>query len=222
MSKLTLAVKILVAALCVILAIIALGATWRMLDPRHTNWIVYRPAIICMAIGLVLGSMKIASGFYRTLEHELTHVIFGLLFLRRARRMLVTDSEGGYAVRDGGPNWLGAHWFISLCPYFFPLTAMILAGLSFIVMASLKIWLQYLVLIALGYHLASITREIKTGQTDLSKHGNIFSACFIAGIGTPLITFLLTYAIWGPGSPGLWFDSCKVVLNNGLRLLHLA
>lgn len=49
-----------------------------------------------------------------TFEHEITHVLFGLLFLKLPRSFKVTRHEGGQV------TMLGTNFVITLAPYFFP------------------------------------------------------------------------------------------------------
>jgi len=200
-------IKVLVAVIAILCALVALRAAWKLFDPRYLQHDFYLPILICLAIGLVIGSRRSIRGFYRTLEHELTHVIFGVLCFRSPKHMLVTSERGGEAGFNGSVNWL-----ISLCPYFFPLTAVVIALLSLITMSSIHIWMGRLIIIALGYHLAVIFSEIRIGQSDLQRHNSAFSGCFIAGIGIPLFALLMTYAAWDASGVRLWLHACRDTL----------
>lgn len=195
-------IKLVVAVGCLGVAVVAGLAAWRVFDPRFVGWNFFQPIVISMVVGMVVGSFRLVSGFFRTLEHELTHVLFGMLCLKPPRHMLVTQESGGEAGFAGRTNWL-----ISLSPYFFPLTAVALAGLALIVVETLWAGVGKLIFAALGYHFGAVAAELRVGQTDLSRHGNLFSACFILGLGVPICAVLFAYAGWGVSGVSLWFES---------------
>ena len=51
--------------------------------------------------------------FFHVLEHELTHLLFGILFLRKPKAISASD-QGGRTELYGG------NFIITLAPYFFP------------------------------------------------------------------------------------------------------
>lgn len=108
-----------------------------------------------------------------TFEHEITHLIFGLLFFKLPKGFKVTLHEGGH-VKLAGSNFL-----IYLAPYFFPTVSyFLLLFLFFIPSDYLNIFYGFLGA-SLAFHLVSTWTELHLKQTDLQKAGIIFSFVFL-------------------------------------------
>jgi hypothetical protein len=197
---------VLFLALTAVSALAAAYTLQPLLNDLSTHW----PLLAAFGGGLVLGSFRRLVGFYRTLEHELTHVLFALLCFQRPKHMVVTDQRGGEAGFTGSGNFL-----ISLAPYFFPLTAILLLGIAAIAAMPWYTWIVYLLTFALGYHVTVAIAEICIGQTDLSGHGTPFSLTVILGFGTPIEAVLLAYAAFGAGGFSTyghaWVDAVRIV-----------
>ncbi len=108
-----------------------------------------------------------------TFEHEVTHLIFGLLFFKIPKGFKVTIREGGH-VKLSGSNFL-----IYLAPYFFPTVSYLLLPLFFIVPQEYAYVLYLLLGISLAFHLVSTWAELHLRQTDLQKSGILFSIAFL-------------------------------------------
>jgi hypothetical protein len=108
-----------------------------------------------------------------TFEHEITHLIFGLLFLKWPSEFVVTIRNGGHVTLSG------SNFIIFLAPYFFPTVSYLLIPFFFFVPpASLPVF--YAVLGAsFSFHLVSTWGELHWRQTDLHKAGVVFSAVFL-------------------------------------------
>ena len=108
-----------------------------------------------------------------TFEHELTHLIFGLLFLKRPHSFVVTRHEGGYVEMSGG------NFLITLAPYFFPTVSYALLPLLFFIpKTAIPIFLSVLGA-SVAFHLLSTWIEIHWRQTDLHEAGILFSLVFL-------------------------------------------
>lgn len=108
-----------------------------------------------------------------TFEHEVTHLLFALLFLKRPKGFRVTLRDGGH-VKLSGSNFV-----IFLAPYFFPTVSYALLPLALVVPGE---WLDvfYGVLGAsLAFHLVSTWSELHLRQTDLHSAGLVFSFLFL-------------------------------------------
>jgi hypothetical protein len=106
--------------------------------------------------------------YLETLEHELTHLLIGLVFLKIPVGIRVSAHEGG-EVRQIGRGTTGETW-VTLAPYFFPTVS--LAVLA----AAYPIGLETgLLLGVLGwttaFHLISNWGETSFRQPDLQKAG---------------------------------------------------
>jgi len=106
--------------------------------------------------------------YLETLEHELTHLLIGLLFLKIPVGIRVSAHAGG-EVRQIGLGTTGQTW-VTLAPYFFPTVS--LAVLLFAYFAGLN---TPLLLGILGwttaFHLVSNWGETSFRQPDLQKAG---------------------------------------------------
>ncbi|HEY0428037.1 MAG TPA: hypothetical protein VGC76_09680 [Pyrinomonadaceae bacterium] len=106
--------------------------------------------------------------YLETLEHELTHLFIGLLFLKIPVGIRVSAHEGG-EVRQIGLGTTGQVW-VTLAPYFFP--TITLAVLIFAYFADLN---TLTLLGVLGwttaFHLVSNWGETSFRQPDLQKAG---------------------------------------------------
>ncbi len=136
-------------------------------EPRWTSFAAGAAVFVpCLFIGR--GLMGAAWSWLETFEHELTHLIFGLLFLKLPVGFKVSAHSGG-EVRHVGRGTTGQTW-ITLAPYFFPTVSI------FVVIAA---WLANLnsnyLLGALGwataFHLVSSWTETSFRQPDLKKAG---------------------------------------------------
>ncbi len=108
-----------------------------------------------------------------TFEHEITHVLFGLLFLKWPSEFVVTFRKGGH-VRLSGSNFV-----IYLAPYFFPTVPYLLIPLFFYVPLISIPFFYALLGATVSFHLVSTWAEIHLRQTDLQKAGYIFSLVFL-------------------------------------------
>ena len=113
------------------------------------------------------------TSFYATFEHEFTHLIVGLLFLKKPGDFRATERAGGYT------SLYGSNFVISLAPYFLPTLVFLLL--------PLHLWLDvgyyryYFVVLGFltAYHIFSTWDEFGFHQTDITKHGKLFSCSFI-------------------------------------------
>jgi len=151
--------------------------------------------------------------YLQTLEHELTHLLIGLLFLKIPTGIRVSAHEGG-EVRQIGRGTTGQIW-IALAPYFFPTVS--IAGLIVAYFAGIN---TLLLLGILGwttaFHLVTNWSETSFRQPDLQKAG-ILKTILILPIMN-LICYGAVLAFVADGSKG--FGNFWIV---GLRgTFHIA
>lgn len=108
-----------------------------------------------------------------TFEHEITHLLFGLLFLKLPKGFKVTMHEGGH-VKLTGSNFL-----IYLAPYFFPTVSYLFLPLVFIFPPNYLPVFYAILGASLAFHLVSTWSELHLKQTDLQKSGILFSLLFL-------------------------------------------
>ncbi|MBK7391677.1 MAG: hypothetical protein IPI64_00065 [Chloracidobacterium sp.] len=108
-----------------------------------------------------------------TFEHELTHLLVGLLFLRIPYSFVVTRDRG-YVEHSGRSNFL-----ITLSPYFLPTITYLLIPLAWIIPAKFVLTYAAVLAATVAYHLLSTKRELFTTQPDLQRAGLLFSSAFL-------------------------------------------
>lgn len=84
-----------------------------------------------------------------TFEHELTHLLFGLIFLKRPHSFVVTRHDGGSVTLSGG------NFVITLAPYFFPTVSYLLLPLVFFVPKDAMPIFLLLLGASVAFHLVS-------------------------------------------------------------------
>lgn len=111
--------------------------------------------------------------FWATFEHELTHLIVGVLCFKKPHRFLVVEDKGGALVLDGG------NFLISLSPYFLPTLPLLFSPL-FIVIAP-KFYLPAMGVFGwlFSFNLLTGFQEFHLKQTDITSHGIPFSLIVI-------------------------------------------
>jgi hypothetical protein len=140
------------------------------ISPANSRWLAFGTgAVVFVPCLFVAGRLFPATWSYlQTLEHELTHLLVGLLFLKIPVGIRVSAHEGG-EVRQIGLSTTGQTW-VTLAPYFFPTVS--LAVLIFAYFANLN---SKLLLGILGwttmFHLVMNWSETSFRQPDLQKAG---------------------------------------------------
>jgi hypothetical protein len=137
--------------------------------------------------------------FFFTLEHEATHLVTGLLFLKFPRRLHVHESEGGFIETYGG------NFLISLTPYFVPTPALILLLVGMTVDRRFTMPFMVLYGASLAYHVISTIWETSLRQPDIRKWGAPFSLLVIVAGNTLLVGMCLAFMTGGYGGMGRYF-----------------
>jgi hypothetical protein len=131
-----------------------------------------RPLMFLLGAGSFLPCWWLARRYMRrpldylsTLEHELTHILVGLLFFKRPLSLRVSARAGGDVVLTGGNLW------ITLAPYYLPTISMLLLAIGTV----LPFKYQAQLLAALGasaiFHILSTWTELGVMQSDFKKAG---------------------------------------------------
>lgn len=152
-------------------------------------------------VGAVVAVATFRRDFFRTLEHELTHILFAMLSFARPRALSVANGQGE-AHYDGKGNI-----FISLSPYFFPLAAAVCAALCLVVASPYQSVARVLTASLLGAHLVYAAWEMFQGQPDLHEHGTTFSLAVIGGLLFVAAAPMWLAALLGDGAYGAYFVS---------------
>lgn len=108
--------------------------------------------------------------YLETLEHELTHLIIGLLFLKIPTGIRVSAHEGG-EVRQIGFGTTGQVW-VTLAPYFFPTVSVAVVIVTYFLKTNALTLLAVLGWTT-AFHLISNWGETSFRQPDLQKAGTM-------------------------------------------------
>ena len=131
-------------------------------------------------------------GFFSILEHEITHMIMGMCFLHRPKKLMVVENEGGWV------QLAGVNFVITLAPYYF-LTLCFLM-LPFFLIIQPQFYLPYFFVMGVftSYHTLSTINE--TGfnrQPDIIFTGKIFSFFIILLGNLFCYGFILAFVVGG-------------------------
>lgn len=136
--------------------------------------------------------------YIQTFEHELSHLLIGLLFLKIPVGIRVSAHEGG-EVRQIGLGTTGQIW-VTLAPYFFPTVSLFVVVVAYFANLS-----SFTLLAILGFttafHLVSNWTETSFRQTDLQKAGILKTILILPVMN--LIFYGLVFAFTANGSKGL-------------------
>lgn len=159
------------------------------------------PLLLGMGLyaGLFFVWIRKLNGFWQTFVHELTHALFALLFLQRIEGFQATAGGGGQVQHSG--RW-GGNFVISLAPYFFPTLTVVPLGLLFLVTPPIQPYVVGVIGFTLMYHFFSTLRDARPRQSDLTRHGLLFSYTMIVLLNLICIGLVLTLTMEGAGAAG--------------------
>jgi hypothetical protein len=149
--------------------------------------------------------------FWWTFEHELTHVIFALLFGHEIRHFRASPDKGGSIHHRGRSN----NFLIALAPHFFPTLSVVPLLLLFIVVPWAVPYVEFAVGVTVLYHVISTFYEARPHQPDLKGPGLLFSYTFIVLMN--LVCLGTVLAMTGFGAEAGWN-----FLVRGLEVLYPA
>lgn len=120
--------------------------------------------------------------------HELTHAIWGLLFLARPSKLKVGE-------KGGSVNLTKTNFLITLAPYFFPFYTflIIVAALITLIFANplpmLPLWI-FFIGFTWAFHILFTFETLSQRQPDITLYGRLFSWTFI------FIANILVVLLW--------------------------
>ncbi len=129
------------------------------------------------------------------LGHELTHALWGLLFLARPSDLTVNASGG--SVKLSKTNFL-----ITLAPYFFPFYTFVVIVCALVTAAFLRplpclpLWL-FLIGFTWAFHVLFTLETLGQRQPDVKTYGRVFSWTFIflVNVGIVLVWLAATTSL---------------------------
>ena len=154
--------------------------------------------------------------YLQTLEHELTHLFIGLLFLKIPTGIRVSAHEGG-EVRQISLGTTGQIW-VTLAPYFFPTIS--IAVLTFAYFAELNTLFMLGILgWTTAFHLVTNWSETSFRQSDLQKAGILKTILILPVMNLICYGSVLAFvAGGGNGFGGFWFDGFSRAFNLAVKI----
>jgi hypothetical protein len=147
-------------------------------------------------------------GFFMTFEHEVTHLIVGLLFFKGPESFRASGGEGG-EVRLYGNNFV-----IKLAPYFLPTLALPFLLIPAILLPAYEPISFGLLGFVVAYHIFSTIHETSPRQPDIKESGYVFSALFLPVANVICYGTILAFALEGyDGIVRLWIEGLGGALN---------
>lgn len=154
-----------------------------------------------------------AWSYLQTLEHELTHLLIGLLFLKIPVGIRVSAHEGG-EVRQIGLGTTGHTW-VTLAPYFFPTVSLAVLIVAYFAGLNSRLLLGILGWTTL-FHLVTNWSETSFRQPDLQKVGLLKTLLILPVMNLICYGSVLAYvAGGGKGFGAFWSEG----LSGSLSLL---
>ena len=159
-----------------------------------------------------------AWSYLETLEHEITHLLIGLLFLKIPVGFRVSAHEGG-EVRQIGFGSTGQTW-VTLAPYFFPTISLFVLIVAFFVDISQKTFLAVLGWTT-AFHLVTNWSETSFRQPDLQKAGILKTLLILPVMNLISYGSILAFVAGGrKGFGTFWFEGFKGALNLASVVWH--
>jgi hypothetical protein len=176
---------------------------------RSARWLAFSAGLVIFFPCLFLARrlFPAAWSYLETLEHELTHLLIGLLFLKIPVGIRVSAHEGG-EVRQIGFGSTGQTW-VALAPYFFPTISLFVLVVAYF--ADLN---QRTFLAALGwttaFHLVTNWGETSFRQPDLQKAGILKTLLILPVMNLICYGSILAFvAGGGKGFGDFWFEGVR-------------
>ncbi len=155
--------------------------------------------------------------FWSTLEHELTHALFALFFLKQVHSISASRKKGGLIRIEGG------NALIALSPYFFPLACIPVLLLKVFLPIRFQIYMNFLLGFTYFFHLVNLFKEVHFEQSDIKSTGYMFSITLILFLNIFFLGIILSVLLNNENAiiqfiqSGL-MESAHFLGNLGLRL----
>lgn len=124
--------------------------------------------------------------FWQVFAHEISHLIFALVFFRKITNFVVTENSG-VVTYLGRRNWL-----ITLAPYTAPLITLLL--LAFALVGNYNsFYFKALITVSYSFYFSRLIQDFSWKQADIENVGNFFSTLWIIGINLLILLFIILY-----------------------------
>ena len=159
------------------------------------------PSIRLSAYGFAAGSLLwIFLGrvlrFFQNFEHEITHLLVGLLFLKRPHAIFASEDQGGVV------SLYGSNFIITLAPYFLPTFSLLVLPFFPLFQSDFHAYLYVALSFVTGYHVVSTLQEFSFRQPDIQTSGIIFSVLFCLFANLAILGFLVAFVSGGLSGGG--------------------
>ena len=149
------------------------GEMWRIIAKisfGDSRWLAFLAGLVIFFPCLFIARRLFSSvwSYLETLEHEITHLLIGLLFLKIPVGIRVSAHEGG-EVRQIGKGTTGQTW-VALAPYFFPTISLFAVVVAYFIDLNTRTFLAVLGWTT-AFHLVTNWGETSFRQPDLQKAG---------------------------------------------------
>lgn len=178
----------------------------------NSRWLAFAAGALIFIPSLFVAKrvFPAAWSYLQTLEHEMTHLLVGLVFLKIPVGIRVSAHEGG-EVRQIGRGTTGQTW-VTLAPYFFPTVS--LAVLIFAYFANLN---SRILLGILGwttaFHLVTNWSETSFRQPDLQKAGLLKTLLILPVMNLICYGSVLAFVAGGAkGFGAFWYEGARASL----------
>jgi len=152
-------------------------------------------------------------GFFSILEHEITHMIVGMCFLHRPKKLMVVENEGGWV------QLAGVNFIITLAPYFLLTLCFLMLPLYLVIQPRYIAPYFFVMGVFTSYHTLSTIRETRINhQPDIVFTGKYFSLVVIILGNIFCYGFILAFIQAGFSSSSIfiekgWHYSLEMVRN---------
>jgi hypothetical protein len=137
------------------------------------RWQAFLVGLLGLAPLLFLFRRRLA--FFATLEHEMTHLLVGLLCFKRPESLHASAHAGGEVRLYAGK----VNFVIGLAPYFLPTLSYLVLPFPLVVQERLELGVLALMGASVAYHVLSTVEELSFQQPDLREAGLLFSSLFL-------------------------------------------
>jgi hypothetical protein len=188
------------------------------ISPGDSRWLAFFAGLAlffpCLFIARRLFSS--AWSYLQTLEHELTHLLIGLLFLKIPVGIRVSAHEGG-EVRQLGFGSTGQTW-VALAPYFFPTITLFVLVFAYFIELSPKTFLAVLGWTA-AFHLVTNWSETSFRQPDLKKAGILKTLLILPVMNLISYGSILAFVAGGrKGFGEFWVEGVKGAFSLAVKI----
>lgn len=185
------------------------------------RWLSFLAGLVIFFPCLVVARNLFPSAWswLETLEHEISHLIIGLLFLKIPVGIRVSAHEGG-EVRQIGFGSTGQTW-VTLAPYFFPTVSLFFLIVAYFIDLSPKIFLGILGWTT-AFHLVTNWTETSFRQPDLQKAGILKTLLILPVMNLICYGSILAFVAGGGSRLGtFWWEGLRSAFYLGRKIWYL-